>query len=86
MLTTLLSIATQQANPTENTTKKVKLFLDYTATHPNAIVTFRASDMIIVVNSNTLYLSETKGHSRAGGHFHVRKHRKYGQQWGYPHN
>jgi hypothetical protein len=39
MLTALGTIATQQANPTKNTTIKVKQFLDYSSTHPNAIVT-----------------------------------------------
>jgi hypothetical protein len=42
MLTALGSIATQQANPTENTIIKVKQFLDYALTHPNAIVTYQA--------------------------------------------
>ena len=33
------SIATQQASPTKTTMKKVKHFLDYAASHPNAIIT-----------------------------------------------
>ena len=48
--------------------KKVKLFLDYAETHPDAIVTFRASDMILAVHSDASYLSETKSHRRARGH------------------
>ncbi len=48
---------------------KVKLFLDYTTTHPNAIVTYRASDMVLVGHSDVSYLSESKARSRAGGHF-----------------
>ena len=39
MLTALGPLATQQANPTLNTMKKVKQLLDYAATHPDAIVT-----------------------------------------------
>jgi hypothetical protein len=69
MLTALGSIATQQANPTENTMTKVQQFLDYAATHPDAIVTYRASDMILAGHSDASYLSETKARSRAGGHF-----------------
>jgi hypothetical protein len=44
MLVALGSIATQQANPTENTMKKVRQFLDYASTHPDAIVTYHTSD------------------------------------------
>jgi hypothetical protein len=39
MLVALGSIATQQANPTENMMKKVRKFLDYASTRPDAIVT-----------------------------------------------
>ena len=39
MFTALGSIATKQANPTERTMQKVKQFLDYAATHQNAIIT-----------------------------------------------
>jgi hypothetical protein len=69
MLTALGSTATQQANPTENTMIKVKQFLDYAFTHPNAIVTYQASDMVLVAHSDASYLSEANARSRAGGHF-----------------
>ena len=49
--------------------KKVKQFLDYAATHPDAIVTYRASGMTLAVHSDASYLSESKTRSRAGGHF-----------------
>ena len=66
MLAALGSLASQQANPTENTMKKVKQFLDYAATHQDATITYRSSNMIIAVHSDASYLSETKGRSRAG--------------------
>ena len=69
MLPALGSIATQQAQPTHRTLAKVKLFLDYAATHPDAIITYRASDMVLVGHSDASYLSESKARSRAGGHF-----------------
>ena len=69
MLTALGSIATQQDNPTERTMQKVKQFLDYAATHPDAIITYRASNRVLVGHSDASYLSETKARSRAGGHF-----------------
>jgi hypothetical protein len=69
MLTTLGSIATQQANPTKNTMIKVKKFLDYAFRHPNAIVTYQASDMVLAAHSDASYLLEAKACSQAGGHF-----------------
>jgi hypothetical protein len=48
---------------------KVKQLLDYLATHPNATIRFQASDMVLNIHSNASYLSETKAHSCACGHF-----------------
>ena len=69
MLVALGSLATQQANPTQNTMMKAKQLLDYAATHPNAIVTYNASDMVLAAHSNASYLSESNVRCRAGGHF-----------------
>jgi hypothetical protein len=69
MLPALGSLATQQANPTQNTKKLVHQFLNYAATHPNAIITYRARDMVLAGHSNASYLLETNACSRAGGHF-----------------
>ena len=69
MLPTFGSIATQQAAPNENTMQKVKQYLDYAATHPDAIITYCASGMVLAAHSDASYLSETKARSRAGGHF-----------------
>jgi len=69
MLAALGSIATQQANSTENTMKKLQQFLDYASTHPDAIVTYHASDMVLAGHSNILYLSKLKAHSQTGRHF-----------------
>ncbi len=49
--------------------KKVRQFLDYASTHPDAIVTYHASDMVLAGHSNALYLSESKARSWVGGHF-----------------
>ena len=49
--------------------KKAKLFLDYAASHPDAVLTYRASDMVLTLHSDASYLSEPKARSRAGGHF-----------------
>jgi hypothetical protein len=65
----LLDIATQQAALTENTMKQVNQFLDYMWMHPDAIIKYRASDMILNVHSDASYLSAPKARSRAGGYF-----------------
>eukprot|EP00804_Cyclotella_cryptica_P000699 CCRYP_000983-RA/>CCRYP_000983-RA protein AED:0.36 eAED:0.37 QI:0/0/0/1/1/1/5/0/509 len=46
-----------------------QILLDYCASHPNAIVRFTASDMILNIHSDASYLSETKARSRIAGHF-----------------
>jgi hypothetical protein len=59
MLPALGSLATQQPNPTQNTKKIVHQFLDYVATHSDAIITYQASGMVLAGHSNASYLSET---------------------------
>ena len=49
--------------------KKVKQLLDYAATHPDAIVTNNASDMVLAAHSNASFQSKSNARSRAGGHF-----------------
>jgi hypothetical protein len=71
MLAALGSIATQQANLTENTMKKVQQFLDYASTHPDATVTYHASGMILAGHRDALYLSKSKARSGAGQHFYM---------------
>eukprot|EP00804_Cyclotella_cryptica_P002822 CCRYP_009357-RA/>CCRYP_009357-RA protein AED:0.38 eAED:0.48 QI:0/0/0/1/0/0/2/0/249 len=73
MLPALGSLATQQAAPTQNTLLKIQQFLDYAMTHQDAMITYRASNMILAVHSDTSYLSETKARSRAGAFLHVRR-------------
>ena len=65
----LSSIASTQAEPTEETMENIKLFLDYAASHQDAILTYQANDMVRIIHSNASYLSELKARSRAGGHF-----------------
>ena len=44
-------------------------FLDYYTTHPDTIVTYRSSNMILAVQINASYISETNARSRVGGGF-----------------
>jgi hypothetical protein len=69
ILMALSDIATQQAAPTENTIKHVNQFLDYMWMHPDAIIRYRASDMILNVHSDALYLSAPKARSCASCYF-----------------
>jgi hypothetical protein len=68
-LMALSEISSQQSAPTENTMKRVNQFLDYKWTHPNAIIGYPASDMILNVHSDVSYLSALKACSHAGGYF-----------------
>ena len=69
MLVALSAIASEQAKPTTNTLAKVMHFLDYASSQDEAILTYRASDMVLAVHSDASYLSESEARSRAGGHF-----------------
>ncbi len=69
MLAALGSLATQQADPTKNTMAKAVQFLDYAVTHPDTIVTYHASDMVLAGHSDASYLSESNARSHLSGHF-----------------
>jgi hypothetical protein len=68
LLPTLSTLASQQTNPTEQTTALCKQFLDYMALQDKAVLTYIASDMILAVHSNASYLFKPKARSRVGGH------------------
>jgi hypothetical protein len=46
-------------------------FLNYSATHPNASILYRASDMILHTHSDASYLTEPEAHSQAGRHHYL---------------
>jgi hypothetical protein len=71
LLVALSSIASAQAAPTELTLSLIKQLLDYVSTHPDAILTYERSDMVLAVDSDASYLSEAKARSRVGGHFYM---------------
>jgi hypothetical protein len=68
LLPALSALASQQANPMEQTMALCKQFLDYMASQDKAVLTYKASNMVLAVHSNASYLSEPKAHSHAGGH------------------
>lgn len=65
----LNTLASEQTTATETTMANAKGMLDYLATHPNATIRYRASDMILNVHSDASYLSESRARSRAAGYF-----------------
>ena len=46
-------------------------FLDYAATNLSAIIQYKASDMILHIDSDSSYLSEPRAYSRTGGHYYL---------------
>lgn len=40
------------------------------ASHPDAIITYKKSNMILAIHSDTSYLTKSESRSRAGGHFY----------------
>jgi len=63
ILTSLSSIATEQAKPTKETMIIVKQLLDYCSTQEEAIITYNASKMILVVHSDAGYANKKKSQS-----------------------
>jgi hypothetical protein len=70
MLMSLSTIATVQSIATQHTIHVTNQILDYCATHPDATITYRASDMILKIHSDASYLAEPKARSRGGGGGH----------------
>jgi hypothetical protein len=56
MLTALSSIASNQAKPTKETMSNIKFFLYYAISNQDAIITYRASNMVLVVHSDASYI------------------------------
>ena len=60
----------QQSAPTIKTMGKCTRLLDYIATHPNAVIRYKASDMILQVDTDADYLVLPKARSRCAGHYY----------------
>ena len=74
MLPAIGTLATQQAKPTATTLKGITQLLNYAATHPDAVLRFHASDMILHVDSDASYLSEPKARSQYAGYHYLSTH------------
>ena len=71
MLHALIDIATRVKDGPQKTVEALTHFLDYCATHPEAVVLYRASDMILHNHSDTAYLVDTESRSRAAGYTYL---------------
>jgi hypothetical protein len=65
------TIASEQAEGTDNTLRAVIDLLNYCATHPDAAIRYNASNMCLHVDSDASYLSASKARSRAAGYFYL---------------
>eukprot|EP00957_Ditylum_brightwellii_P186361 14189645-Ditylum_brightwellii.AAC.1 len=64
-------MAAVQTQGTQNTADAIEHLLDYCASHLDAVIRYRPSDMILRVHSDAFYLSEPKVRSRAGSYFYL---------------
>jgi hypothetical protein len=69
MLVALGDLSSDQTRATSKTWEDIVWLLNYAHTHPDAMIRYTASDMWLHVHSDTSYLSVSRAHSRAGGHF-----------------
>jgi hypothetical protein len=72
------SIAIKQTKGMHSKMEKAKQLLDHLATTPNATICYQASDMIMNVHLDVLYLSEMDARSRACSHFFMGRNAKNG--------
>jgi hypothetical protein len=61
----------QASATTKRTLEAITQLLDYAATYPEAIICFNASDMVLYVESNASFFSETKACSRVAGYHYL---------------
>jgi hypothetical protein len=69
VLMPLNDIATEQTKATEKTQAATNKLLDYLATHPDAAISYHATDMILHIHSDASYLSVSNARSQLGGLF-----------------
>jgi len=75
LLTAIGELATEHSGGTKTTMDKLTQLLNYCATHPDAVIRYTASDMLLAVESDASYLSVIKARSRAAGYYFLTNHR-----------
>jgi len=71
MLVALGTLAAAQSKGTIDTMDAAIQLLNYAASHPDAQIEYRKSNMILHVTSDASYLSVSGARSRAGGYFYL---------------
>jgi hypothetical protein len=71
LLVDLNTLSSEQSQATTSTMKALTHLLNYCATHPEATIRFKASDMILHIVSDASYLSASNSRSRLGGYFYL---------------
>ena len=71
MLVALNELGSAQAHGTEATAEATVKLLNYAATHPDAVIRYKASKMIYRIHTDASYLSCPKARSRAGGYHYL---------------
>ena len=71
ILVTLNDIGSQQSKATTNTEKKCVELMDYLHTHPDVVVRFHASNMILYKESDAAYLVLPQARSRVASIFYL---------------
>ena len=74
ILPALNEISNSQAKPAEITGKACDHLMDYLATHPDAVIRFHASGMVLCVVSDAAYLVSPDARSRCAGYFFLSDH------------
>lgn len=75
MLPALNDISKNQANRTQDTLDACQRLLDYARTYPEVSVRYKASKMILNIETDAAYLVLPKAKSRLAGYFYLGHHR-----------
>jgi hypothetical protein len=71
MLAAIGTIGCSQASATKTTLDEITHLLNYCATHPDAVVKYNASDMVLHTDSDAAYLVAPKARSRVAGYHYL---------------
>ena len=74
ILPALNEIASEQAQPTQQTKQKAQRLMDYVNTYPNTYIRYYASNMILHIDSDAAYLVAPKARSRIAGYYYFSNH------------
>ena len=69
MIRAINEISRVQSRPTQDTEERARTLLNYAATYPNTILRYKASDMVLHVDSYAAYLTMTEAKICYAGHF-----------------